>query len=107
MLSVTRLAKDAVATLWLPIAARCQQDRRWRWLMKQRDPITWTVLRSRLATLSLLPSSYAGRFAVLAGIIVLLLLMLPWYAKGHKDKNSVVTYPNATLINPILAGIGA
>ena len=44
---------------------------------------------------------------MLVGIVVLLLLVLPWYAKGHKDKNGVVTYPNATLINPILAGIGA
>ena len=87
------------------MVTRCQQGR--RWLAKQHDPITWTVLRGRLTTLSLLPSTNAGRCAVIAGAIVLLLLVLPWYAKGHKDKNGVVTYPNATFINPILAGIGA
>jgi hypothetical protein len=25
----------------------------------------------------------------------LLILALPWYAKGHKDDTGVVTYPNA------------
>jgi hypothetical protein len=45
--------------------------------------------------------------AVLVGIVLLLLLVLPWYAKGHKDKNDVVTYPNAALVDPILAGLGA
>ena len=34
---------------------------------------------------------------VLAGIVLLLLLVLPWYAKGHKDEKGVVTYPNAAL----------
>ena len=87
------------------VVARYQSWR--RWLMERRDPITWTVLRARLTTLQLLPSGNAGRFAVLMGIVVLLLLVLPWYAKGHKDKNGVVTYPNAALINPVLAGIGA
>ena len=105
MLSVTRRAKQAAAKLWPPIAARCQQG--WQWLVELRDPITWTVLRARLTTLPLLPSSNAGRCAVLVGIIVLLLLVLPWYAKGHKNKTGVVTFPNATLVNPILAGIGA
>jgi uncharacterized protein YjbI with pentapeptide repeats len=87
------------------VVARFRQS--WRWLMERRDPITWTVLRARLTTLPLLPSRNAGRFAVLAGIVVLLLLVSPWYAKGHKDKNGVITYPNAALINPILAGLGA
>ena len=32
---------------------------------------------------------------------------LSWYSKGHKDKNGVVTYPNAALVNPILCGLGA
>ena len=44
---------------------------------------------------------------MLVGIIALLLLVLPWYAKGHKDKNGVVTYPNAAIVNPIVAGLGA
>ena len=105
MLSATRLAREAAAKLWPSLVAWSQQS--WRWLVKQHDPITWTVLRARLTSLPLLPNSNAGRLAVLVGLVVLLLLVLPWYAKGHKDKNGVVTYPNATLINPILAGIGA
>jgi hypothetical protein len=105
MLGVTHRAKEAATKLWPSIAARFQQG--WRWLVKQRDPVTWTVLRARLTTLPLLPNSNAGRLAVLVGLVVLLLLVLPWYAKGHKDKNGVVAYPNATLVNPILAGIGA
>ena len=105
MPDILRRAKQAAAQFWPPVATRVQQGQ--RWLAKQHDPITWNVLRDRLATLPLLPRSNARRCAVLVGIIVLLLLVLPWYAKGHKDKNRVVTYPNATLINPILAGIGA
>jgi len=88
----------AIWWLWRP------QD--WLWLMAPRDQITLATLRAKITTLSL-PNTYAGRFAVLGGIILLLLLVLPWYAKGHKDKNGVVTYPNAALINPIIAGIGA
>jgi hypothetical protein len=87
------------------VATRVQQGQ--RWLAKQHDPISWTVLRTRLATLPLLPRTNAGRCAVLVGIIALLLLVLPWYAKGHKDKNGVVTYPNAAIVNPIVAGLGA
>jgi uncharacterized protein YjbI with pentapeptide repeats len=45
--------------------------------------------------------------AVLVGIVLLQLLVLPWYAKGHKDEKGVVTYPNAALVNPILGGFGA
>lgn len=29
-----------------------------------------------------------------------------WYASGEKDDKGVVTYPHASLINPILAGLG-
>jgi hypothetical protein len=78
----------------------------WRWLMAQRNPITWADLRTKITTLPL-PSTYVGRFAVLGGIILLLLLVLPWYGKGHKDDKGVVTYRNAALINPILGGFGA
>jgi uncharacterized protein YjbI with pentapeptide repeats len=74
--------------------------------MASRDPITWAALRAKLTTLPL-PSTNAGRLAVFGGIVLLLLLVLPWYAKGHKDEKGVVTYPNAALINPILAGLGA
>jgi hypothetical protein len=106
MPSFTRLARDVAAKIWQVVTAQFQQG--WRWLMAPRGPLTWTALRARLTTLRLLPSTYAGRFAVLlGGILLLLLLVLPWYAKGHKDKGGVVTYPNAALINPILAGIGA
>ena len=90
--------------IWPIVLARSPQG--WRWLMAPRDPITWAALRAKPTTLSL-PSTNAGRFAVLVGIVLLLLLVLPWYAKGHKDEKGVVTYPNAALINPILAGIGA
>jgi hypothetical protein len=80
----------------------------WLWLTAPRAPTTWAALRIRLTTLPLLPNTYAGRLVVLVGIVLLLLLLvLPWYAKGHKDKNGVVTYPNAALVNPILAGLGA
>jgi hypothetical protein len=89
MPSVTQLARDG-----------------WRWLIAPRQAVTWAALRAKFSTLPL-PSTYAGHFAVLAGIVLLLLLVLPWYAKGHKDDKGVVTYPNAGLINPILAGLGA
>jgi hypothetical protein len=55
----------------------------------------------------LLPNTHVGRLAVLVGIVLILLLVVPWYAKGRKDKNSEVTYPNAALVNPILGGLGA
>ena len=62
--------------------------------MELRDPITWTVLHARTDhTANCLPSSNAGRCAALVGIIVLLLLVLPWYAKGHKNKTGVVAFP--------------
>jgi hypothetical protein len=68
------------------------------WLLAQREPITWSALRARLTAMKLLPRTYAGRFAVLGGIVLFLLLVLPWYAKSHKDEKGVVTYPNAALI---------
>ena len=71
-------------------------------------PLAEMTRASRDVAAKIWPGTYAGRFAVLGGgIVILLLLVLPWYAKGHKDKNGVVTYPNAALVNPILAGIGA
>lgn len=65
--------------------------------------IAWADLRVRLIQLL---STYAGAGIVLL-LLLMLLLVLPWYAKGHKEENGVVTYPNAALVNPILAGIGA
>lgn len=105
MPSVIRLARDLAAKIWPVVTARSRQGR--QWLMTSRDPITWATVRARLTALPLLPNTNAGRLAALAGVVVLLLLVLPWYAKGHKDKNGVVSYPNAALLNPILAGIGA
>src|ERR1700727_2730789 len=105
MPNLARLGRDVAAKNWQHIARRAQQG--WRWLIKPRDPINWAAVRAKPTMLALLPSTNAGRFAVLGGIVVLLLLVLPWYAKGHKDKNGAVTYPNAALVNPILAGIGA
>src|SRR5690242_17253740 len=100
MPNVTRLARDFAAQIWPRVAAWSQRGQ--RWLMAPRDPVTWTALRSRL-----LPSTYAGRSVVLGVIVLLLVMVLPWYWKGHEDKNGVVSYPNAALVNPILGGIGA
>jgi len=41
------------------------------------------------------------------GVGVLLLLALLWYASPQPDDKGVVTYPHASLINPILGGLGA
>jgi hypothetical protein len=98
------LGEDTFSKMRTWLALRIEQGR--QWLIARRDPLTWTTLRAKL-TLLKLPSTYAGRLAVLAGIVLLLLLVLPWYARGHKDEKGVVTYPNAALINPILGGLGA
>ena len=74
--------------------------------MARSDPITWAALRAKLTTLPL-PSTNGGRLTLVGIVLVLLLLVLPWYAKGHKDERGVVTYPNEAFINPILAGLGA
>ena len=103
MPSVTRLAQVVAAKMWPPVTARSRQG--WQWLMTPRDPITRAALRAKLTTLPLLPSTYTGRLAVLVGIVLMLLVVLPWYGKGHKDKNGVVTYPNAALVNPSSRGL--
>jgi uncharacterized protein YjbI with pentapeptide repeats len=75
-----------------------------RWLLDERDPITWATLRARLTLTTLpLPRTNVGRL----GVGVLLLLALLWYASGQPDDKGVVTYPHANLINPILGGLGA
>jgi hypothetical protein len=96
--------KATLAEIWArlaPVRAQGQQ-----WLSAEREPLTWAALWTKLTALKL-PSTFARRFVVLGVIVLLLLLVLPWYAKGRKDEKHVVTYPNAALINPILAGAGA
>ena len=51
-------------------------ERARQWLTAPREELTWAALRSKLITLKL-PSTYAGRFAVPVGIVLLLLLVLP------------------------------
>jgi hypothetical protein len=74
--------------------------------MASRDPLTWAAVRAKVTPLPV-PSTNAGRFAVVGAVVLLLLLVLPWYGKGHKDDKGVITYPNAALVNPILGGFGA
>jgi hypothetical protein len=104
MPSVTRLAQDVAAKILRLATARSQQG--WHWLIAPRDPLTWAALRAKLTTLKL-PSTYAGRLALLGGTVLLLLLALFWYAAEHRDEKGAVTYPHASLINPILGGLGA
>jgi hypothetical protein len=76
----------------------------WRWLIKRHDPLTWAALRARLSLTTLpLPRTNGGRLIV-ASVLVLALF---WYASGQRDDKGVVTYPHASLINPILGGLGA
>src|SRR6516162_7096414 len=96
--------KDRLSPIWKSAVLQLERGR--QWLMAPRDPIIWAAVRTKLITVKL-PSTYAGRLAVLVGVVLLLLLVLPWYAKGHKDEKGVVTYPNAALVNPILGGLGA
>jgi hypothetical protein len=75
-----------------------------RWLFAPRERVALAAIRVRLTTML---ATNAGRLTVLAVIVLVLVLVLPWYAKSHIDINGVVTYPNAALANPILAGLGA
>jgi hypothetical protein len=59
--------------VWPVVTTRSQQG--WEWLIATRDPLTWADLRAKLTTLKL-PSTYAGRLALLSGIVLLLLLVL-------------------------------
>jgi hypothetical protein len=63
------------------------------------------ALRAKLTQLP--PSTYAGRLAVLGVIVLLLLPVLLWYAAEQRDDKGAVTYPHASLVNPILGGLGA
>jgi len=100
----------------LEIRARLVTVRTWlaphiaqgrQWLIAPHSPLTWTALYAWGARLL---HTYAGLLTVLVGIVLLLLLLLllvlPWYAEQRDDKGAV-TYPHASLINPILAGLGA
>ena len=80
----------------------------WHWLIAPGKPLTWAALRAKLTLTTLpLPKTNGGRLAVLVGVGVLILLALLWYASGQPDEKGVVTYPHASLINPILGGLGA
>src|SRR4051812_29236403 len=80
----------------------------WQWLSTPGEPLTWAVLHAKLTLTTLpLPKTYGGRLVVLVGVGVLLLLALLWYASGQPDGKGTVTYPHASLINPILGGLGA
>jgi hypothetical protein len=78
-------------------------ERGWHWMIAPREPLTWAALRSKLTTLKL-PNTYAGRLAVLGVIVLLLLPVLFWYARPQPGEKGAVTYPHASLLNPILGG---
>jgi Pentapeptide repeats (8 copies) len=106
-LSEQRLSEIRARLVPVPawLAPRIEQGR--HWLTAPREPLTWAALRSKLTTLKL-PSTYAGRLAVLGVIVLLLLPVLSWYAaEQKKDDKGAATYPHASLINPILGGLGA
>jgi hypothetical protein len=98
MPSVTRLPWDVAAKIGPLVTAWSRQGRQWL-----KTPIAWADLRARLIQLL---STYAGVGIVLL-LLLLLLLLLPWYAVQQKDEKGVVTYPHASLTNPILGGLGA
>jgi hypothetical protein len=105
MSRVTQLARDIAVKTRLVIAAWSRQAG--QWLTAPRDPITWEALRAKLAARPL-PSTYAGRLAALGIVLLLLLPLWLWYAEERPDqKTGVVTYPHASLTNPILGGLGA
>ena len=97
-------ARLTPARAWL--ALRIELSR--QWLSTQGEPLTWVALRAKLAMTTLpLPKTNGGRLAVLVGVGVLLMLALLWYASSQPDDKGAVTYPHASLINPILGGLGA
>jgi hypothetical protein len=77
-----------------------------RWLKTPAKLRTWAELRDWLTTLAL-PSTNGGRVAVAVIVVLLLVPLWLWYASGQKDDKGAVTYPHASLINPILGGLGA
>jgi hypothetical protein len=132
---VAAVAIDA-ALLLLAVTGWFWRRQAWRWLINERESITWAALRARLTrkekgayagpgmageggeatdvdghgrndwpslTTLPLPRTNIGRL----GVGVLLLLALLWYASGQPDDKGIVTYPHASLINPILGGLGA
>src|SRR5215472_11092613 len=86
------------------LTARIAQGR--HWLSAPRPPLTWTALVTKLTTLEL-PSTYFGRLVALGIIILLLLPLWHWYAQPHHGEKGEITYPHASLVNPILGGLGA
>ena len=94
----------AIVIVVLPLLTAMSWQHGWQWLFYERDPITWAALRARLTLTTLpLPKTIVGRL----GVGVLLLMALLWYASEQPDGKGGVTYPHASLINPILGGLGA
>jgi hypothetical protein len=87
---------------WL--ASRIAQGR--HWLSAPRPLLTWAALVTKLTILKL-PSTYFGRLAALGIIVLLLLPLWLWYAQPQRNEKGAITYPHASLINPILGGLGA
>jgi len=58
-----------------------------------------------------LPNTYGSRLlAVIAIVAVLAVTIFPawrWYSEERVIRDDTVTYPHATLLNPLIAGIGA
>ena len=73
---------------WLAPGRRTARGR--HWLIAPREPLTWTALRAKLVTPSL-PRTYGGLLAVLGVIVLLLLLVLPWYAAEKEADKGAVT----------------
>jgi hypothetical protein len=78
-----------------------------RWLKTPAELRTWADLRGWLMTTLAPPSTYGGRLAVAVIVVLLLVPLWLWYASGQKDDKNAVTYPHASLLNPILGGLGA
>jgi uncharacterized protein YjbI with pentapeptide repeats len=105
MPNLARIAHVATKSRRL-VAMRAQRSR--RWLIEECDEITWSALRARPApTILPLPRTNGGRLVMVGGVGILLVLTLVWYVSGQTDDKGVVTYPHASLINPIFGGLGA
>src|SRR4051794_30238640 len=90
----SRAARLVPVRAWL--APRIAQGR--HWLSAPRPLLTWAALVTKLTILKL-PSTYFGRLAALAIIVLLLLPLWLWYAQPQRDGKGAITYPHASLIN--------
>jgi hypothetical protein len=107
MPSLTRLARDVAAKIWPVIRSRSRQG--WFWLIATRDPITWADLRAGGTGLIYpLSRTYGGRFAAAAGIVLLLLLVLPWHTQERSWINEIWDFysMNKDALAPVWAPLG-